>query len=249
MKQFRFLPMAFIVAALAIGASTALLAQEADAAKAVPVNNASAVPRVSEAGFARELASNGRQLQDAYLLIQSAELLIMAGKLPGPPAEVKDAKPGSEKRISLDPAGLLRESARIAGARGDHHAIEMAAELARNAIVGLGNDALADEISKTEVERGYSKGNRPKEGSACLHSGEIANQEFTFNKNEYAEIRVFTGDYLPVDVYVSDKNGLVNSDDTPSALKTVAWQNGSDRTLKVAIAANYGATCYGFYVP
>jgi hypothetical protein len=74
-------------------------------------------------------------------------------------------------------------------------------------------------------------------------------REFKFNKYEDAEIAVAAGNYLPVDVYVFDKYGLVNSDETSSSEKTVAWHTGSDEKLKVAIAANYGATCYGYSFP
>jgi hypothetical protein len=251
MKKLRILIMVFMVVSLAIWTSPAVLAQQSASPKAEAVKNApkAAVPRVSEAGFAREMAINGRQLQDPYLLIQSAELLIAASKLPGPKAEVKDEKPGTEKKINLDPADLLREAAKIAGAGADHRAIEMAAELARNATIGLGNESLADEISKTEVSRGYAKGKHSWKGSGCLYSGQIAAQEFSFNKDEYAEVDVATGNYLPVDVYVFDSYGLVNSDETSSSDKTVAWHTGGDSKLKVAIAANYGATCYGYAIP
>jgi hypothetical protein len=251
MKKLRIVIMAFMVVSLAIWTSTTVLAQQSGGAKNEAVKNApqAPVPRVSEAGFAREMAVNGRQLQDPYLLIQSAELLIAASKLPGPKAEIKDEKPGSEKKINLDPADLLREAAKIAGAGGDHRAIEMAAELARNATIGLGNESLADEISKTEVARGYTKGKHSWKGSGCLYSGQIAAQEFKFNTDEYAEVAVSTGEYLPVDVYVFDNYGLVNSDETSATDKTVAWHTGGESKLKVAIAANYGATCYGYYIP
>ncbi|MGO9088937.1 MAG: hypothetical protein ACLQBK_27350 [Candidatus Sulfotelmatobacter sp.] len=250
MKKLRIVIMAFMAVSLTIWTSTTILAQQSGGPKTEAVKNApTAVPRVSEAGIARELANNGRQLQDPYLLIQSAELMIAAGKLPGPKPEVKDEKPGSEKKISLDPADLLREAAKIAGAGGDHRAIEMAAEVARNATIGLGNESLADEISKTEVARGYSRGKHSWKGAGCLYSGQIAAQEFSFNKDEYAEIAVSTGQYLPVDVYVFDSYGLVNSDETSATDKTVAWHTGGDSKLKVALAANYGATCYGYYIP
>jgi len=248
MKKLHIVIMVLMIVALTICTSAAVLAQDANA-KSTAKTAVNVVPRVSEAGFARELAANGRQLQDPYLMIQSAELIIAAGKLPGPKAEVKDEKPGTEKKINLDPADLLREAAKMAGARGDHHAIEMAAELARNATLGLGNEGLADEISKTEVARGYAKGSHAWEGADCLYSGQVVAREFRFNKYEYAEVRVTTGDYLPVDVYVIDKYGVVNSDESSSTTKVVAWTTGGDEKITVALKAAYGATCYGFYIP
>jgi len=248
MKRLRILIMAFITISLTLWAATTVLAQEAGTDKSTAVKKTvNVAPRVSEAGFARELATNGRQLQDPYLMIESAGLIIAAGKLPGPKPEIKDEKPGSDKKISLDPADLLREAAKMAGGSGDHHAIEMAAELARNATIGLGNDSLADEISKTEMARGYGKSSH--EGADCLYSGQVAAREFKFTKHEYAEVRVTTGDYLPVDVYVIDRYGVVNSDETSSTTKVVAWTTGGDEHITIALKAAYGATCYGYYIP
>jgi hypothetical protein len=246
MKSIRELVVVLMVVSMAIMTSTPVLAQQAEAVKNAPKI---AVPRVSEAGFAREMAVNGRQLQDPYLLIQAAELLITAGKLPGPKAQVKAEKPSSEKKISLEPAGLLREAAKMAGGAGDRRAVEMAAELARNATVGLGNESLADEISKTEVARGLLRGGSWT-GTGCLNAGEVAASEFRFNKNEDAGVVLSTGNYLPVDIYVfDDSGGLITGDDSSSNNKTVAWHTGKEVKLVVAIKANYGGTCYAAYIP
>jgi hypothetical protein len=250
MKNIRVLVVVLMVVSLAIMTSTPVLAQQTEGSKAEAVKNApkAAVPRVSEAGFARELAVNGRQVQDPYLLIQAAELLITATKLPGPKAQVQAEKAGSEKKISLEPANLLREAAKMAGGAGDRRAVEMAAELARNATLGLGNETLADDISKTEVARGYRNPNSWT-GSGCLNSGEVATSQFNFNRNEDAGVLVSTGDYLPVDIYVFDGNGLVTSDESSSSAKAVAWHTVRGGNLRVALAANYGATCYAIYIP
>jgi len=248
MRKFHIVIMAFMVVALTLWTSTAVTSQEAAADKSTAVNTAIFAPRVSEAGFAREMAGNGRQIQDPYLLIQSAELMIAASKLPGPKTEVKSEKPVTEKKIDLAPADLLREAAKIAGGRGDHRAIEMAAEVARNNAIGLGDESLADEIARTETSRGVLKG-RSWTGSGCLNAGEAAASEFNFNKNENAGIILSTGNSLPVDLFVLDKYGVVASDESSSADKTLAWHTAGEGKLKVALVANYGATCYAIYIP
>lgn len=256
MNKARLLVVGFSIFSLAIMAPTAILAQQAEGSKTegskAEVNKNAPkviVPRVSEAGFARELAVNGREVQDPYLLIQAAELLSSASKLPGPKAEVKTEKAGNEKKISLEPADLLREAAKMAAAKGDRRAVEMAAEVARNATIGLGNESLADEISKTEVARGFNVRHGPLEGADCLYSGQTVMYEYTFKRNEDAAVSVSTGDYLPVDIYVYDSHGLVTSDESTSTTKVVTWYMLNEGKIRVLLAAHYGATCYGIYIP
>jgi len=98
------------------------------------------------------------------------------------------------------------------------------------------------------VARGYLRGSHTWEGADCLYSGQVAASKFRFNRHEYADVSVSTGNDLPVDVYVIDRYGIVNSDESSSANKVVAWTTGGDESITIAVKAAYGATCYGLYI-
>jgi len=203
-------------------------------------------PRVSEAEFIRELAINGRETKDAYLLIQAAQLGITSSKIPSLKPEVKSAGQAPEKKLNVEPAALLKEAAQMAGEAGDRQAIQIAAEIARNKVTGLGNDALGDEISKTTVSRGFAAGGSLK-GSGCLNSGQIVYWNVPFRGGERASVSVSAT--YPLDLVVTDAYGNALGDVGYSRSKYASWLVTSGGKIYVALAASYGDTCYSIYIP
>ncbi len=223
-------------------------AQQQSGSKAEPVKDAPKfpVPRVSEALYARNMAMNGRAVNDPYLLIQAAQLFITSGKMPHPKGEVKPSAQGGEKKVDLDPANLLREAAKMAGATGDKKAVDMAAEVARNTSIGLGNEALADEISKTQVVRGFAAGHSWKDAK-CVNAGDVVLYDINFNGGEDALLSVNAS--TPVDVFVYDGGGIVVSDQSYSTAKYLRWHYITGGVGHIAVGASNGYSCYAIYIP
>ena len=224
------------------------LAQEKPGSKAEPVKDAPKfpVPRVSEASYARSMALNGEAIQDPYLLIQAAQVFITAGKLPGPKGELKDSASAREKKTDQDPATLLRHAAGIAAANGDRKALEMAAEVARNKVIGLGDNSLADEISKIPVARGFAADHSWK-GSGCLNNGDSVSWEVPFRGGEEAAVAIKASS--PVESFISDSYGEVLRDDAYSSVKYMRWRTIVGGPLRVTLRAGFGQTCYSIHIP
>lgn len=224
-----------------------LPAQQSGGSKAEADKNAPKipVPRVSEAGFAREMVMNGRAVEDPYLLIQAAQLFIMSGKMPHPKGEVKPSSQSAAKKEDLDPANLLREAAKMAGAAGDKKAVDMAAEVARNTSIGLGNEALAGEISKTQVARGFAAGHSWKD-AYCLGTDDIMSYDINFNGGEDASLSVSA--YPPVTVVVYDGAGIVTGDQRYSTSKYLRWHYYTGGVGHIAVGASNGASCYSITI-
>ena len=205
-------------------------------------------PRVSEALYVREMVINGRETKDPYLLIEAAQLGITSAKIPTIKAQVKTAGRTTEKTINVDPPALLKEAAQMAGDSADRQAIQIAAEIARNKTTGLGNDALADEISKTNVSRGLMR-NGPLNDRGCLNSGEVVYWSPEFRKHEEAGVAVLSNPSPIVLVIGDERSGDVAKYDEATLKKGVTWYMDRGGKVVIAVGAAYGDTCYEIYVP
>jgi len=234
---------------LAAFAVTSLATAQEDQSQIVVKKDAATaiVARVSEAAYIREMAVNGRETKDPYLLIEAAQLAISSAKIPSLKSQVKTPGQAPEKKIDVEPAALLKEAAQMAGDQADREALTLAAEVARNKVTGLGNDALADEISKTNVARGMVHGGS-LHGEDCLDSGKVIYYEAKFRGHEEAEV-IVAASPNPIMLGLGDqKTGDVATYDNVTE-QTVTWYMERGGTVRIVIGAAYGATCFAIRIP
>jgi hypothetical protein len=232
---------------VAFVATGPVAAQEKKEAGKAEITKKEPPQRVSEAQYIHDLAVNGRELKDPYLLIEAAQLAITAGKLPGPKRQVSEPEAAAaQKKVDLDPASLLKEAAQMAGGQGDRKAIEMAADIARNPITGLGKDDLATEISNTTVARGFRAAGSLRD-SGCLYPGQSADYNINFNGGQDAGVGVYASP--PVDLFLFAGSQLIGGEDSYAQKKALAWHVTSGGFLTIRVKANYGYTCYSIYIP
>jgi hypothetical protein len=189
------------VGALAVAAS--LLAGAIAHAQGTPA------PVVSIRETAASLARSGSATGDARAVVAAAQLLITAERAsPGlqrvSPVAADTGRPEEQAKSGVfTAAGLLRLASRIAVEQQDVSTAHLAAELAANTDVGLGDATLAKELRTAAQALAQSRG---AAGGPIWADGFIA-------ANEAAEFKVsFQGGYTPNKIDVSASSGTADLD-------------------------------------
>lgn len=190
------------------------------------------IPRVSLHETAAALARSGAANNDARTVLAAAQLLITAGRrTPGlervEPASRDTIRPEELQKGVVTAAGLLRLASRIAVEQQDAQTARVAADLAGNPDVGLGDAALALELRTAADGLARTRG---RMGGPVWSDGFLVT-------NEVAEFRLsFQGGYVPnklsisasspqadLDCYLYDGRQLVARDNGYGGNCTIRW--------------------------
>ena len=166
-------------------------------------------PTVSIRESAASLVRSGIASNDARTVLAAAQLLITAERAsPGlqrvGPVPADTSRPEEQTKSGVfTPAGLLRLASRIAVEQQDVTTARVAAELAANSDVGLGDSTLAKELRTAAQALAQSRG---AAGGPIWADGFIG-------ANEAAEYKVsFQGGYAPNKINVSASNASADLD-------------------------------------
>ena len=212
-----------------------------------------AVPGVSLRETAASLARSGAATNDARAVLAAAQIMITVER-----ATPGLQRVGSEPRDSVRPeeaakagdfsaAGLLRLASHVAVEQQDVNTARMAAELAANREVGLGDAALAQELRQAAsallATRGAAGG--PIWADGYLGTGAVAEYRITFQ-----------GGYVPntvtvsassargdLDCYLYEGNQLVARDAGYGGDCSIKWSQKLKGTVTLRIC-NTGAGTY-----
>lgn len=191
------------------GAIAAVAAVLASAASRTVVAQGTQPPIVSIRETAASLVRAGIATNDARTILAAAQLLITAERAsPGlqrvGPVAADTGRPDEQTKSGVfTAAGLLRLASRVAVEQQDVTTARVAADLAANAEVGLGDAALAKELRTAAQALAQSRG---AAGGPIWADGFIA-------ANEAAEYKVsFQGGYTPNKIDVSASNASADLD-------------------------------------
>jgi len=166
-------------------------------------------PTTSIRESAAMLMRSGLASGDARAVLAAAQLLITAERAsPGlqrvGPVQADTGRPEErEKAGTFSAAGLLRLTSRIAVEQQDVTTARVAAELAANSQVGLGDQTLAKELRAAAEALAQSRG---AAGGPIWADGFIA-------ANEVAQFQIgFQGGYTPNKIDVSASNAVADLD-------------------------------------
>ena len=122
------------------------------------------VPVVSLRETAAVLARAGAANNDARTVLAAAQIMITAERATAnlrrvDPRPTNDARPGeARKGGDLTAASLLRLAVQIAVDQSDAQTAYVAARLARDAEIGLGNEALGEELGRAAAALTSTRG-------------------------------------------------------------------------------------------
>jgi hypothetical protein len=243
LRQIRVERLVVAVMAALLGSSSSAFAQ---AEEAVPVSSLRETAAV--------LARSGAAHNDARTVLAAAHIMITAERtspglerVSGPSGGA--LRPEEERKLGeLTAAGLLRLASRIAVEQLDVATADLAAALAADSVVGLGDPRLAEELEGAAEALAATRGrvSGPIWADGHLAAGDVVEFKLKFEGGRVPNlIKVSASNYDgDLDCYLFDGDRLASHDDRYRSDCSIEWSQNIEGQVILRVRNTGAATYY-----